>query len=98
MQAVLQDLRFTLRQLRASRGFTTVALLSLALGIGATTAVFSVVYAVLVNPYPVCGRGGRLRSIPWKPWTTNSVFMSCAIMATIAFIAESAGSGIAVQP
>ena len=52
MQTLLQDLRFTVRQLRKSAGFTLTAILSLALGIGATTAVFSVVYAVLMNPYP----------------------------------------------
>lgn len=52
MEAVLQDLRFAWRQLRSFPGFATVAVLSLALGIGATTAVFSVIYAVLVNPYP----------------------------------------------
>jgi len=52
MQAVLQDLHFALRQLRADKSFTAVAVLSLALGIGATTAVFSVIYAVLIDPYP----------------------------------------------
>jgi predicted permease len=49
---LLQDLRFSLRQLLKSPGFSLTAILSLALGIGATTAVFSVVYAILMNPYP----------------------------------------------
>ena len=50
--ATLQDFRFAIRQLIASRGFALTALLSIALGIGATTAVFSVIYGVLLDPYP----------------------------------------------
>ena len=46
------NLRFTFRQLRNHPGFTFTAVLSLALGIGATTAVFSVIYAILMDPYP----------------------------------------------
>ena len=52
MRTVLQDIRFGFRQLIKMPGFTLTAILSLALGIGATTAVFSVVYAILMDPYP----------------------------------------------
>jgi predicted permease len=52
MKSMLQDLRYTLRQLKDNPGFTVTTLLSLALGIAATTAVFSVIYAVVLNPYP----------------------------------------------
>jgi hypothetical protein len=52
MQTLLQDLRYALRQLVGSPRFSLTAVISLALGIGATTAVFSVIYAALLNPYP----------------------------------------------
>jgi hypothetical protein len=49
---VIQDLRYSVRLLIRSPGFGLTAILSLALGIGATTAVFSVIYAAMINPYP----------------------------------------------
>src|SRR4051812_19485112 len=52
MDAIARDLKYAWTVLRRERGFTAAAILALALGIGATTAVFSVVYGVLLRPLP----------------------------------------------
>ena len=71
-----QDVRFGLRMLAKTPGFTAVAVLTLALGIGATTAIFSAVYAVLLKPLPFRD-SGRLVFIqkknPPRGWTRNNV-------------------------
>src|SRR5271163_3462135 len=52
MHELISHLRFAVRQLRRNPGFSLTAILTLAIGIGATTAIFSIFYAVMLRPLP----------------------------------------------
>ena len=76
MNGTLNDLRYALRQLRKSPGFAAVAILTIAVGIGATTTIFSWIHSVLLNPLPGAGDPGRVVALemvtPSGEWTPTS--------------------------
>ena len=70
METILQDVRYGLRMLRKSPGFTLIAIAALALGIASTTAIFSVVDAVLLHPLPY-PESSRILSVRESDRTTG---------------------------
>jgi predicted permease len=71
IETLIQDLRYGLRQLRRNPGFTAVAVITLALGIGANTSIFSVIDGVLLAPLPYWHSGRLVMMLQSNPFTKS---------------------------
>jgi putative ABC transport system permease protein len=98
MKTLLRDLRYGFRVLSKSRGFALVAVVTLALGIGASTAAFSVVHAVLLRPLPFPGQERLF--VAWKrDATTDNPFVELSVAEVRDWQAQARSfDGLAAMP
>ncbi len=77
MGSIVQDVLHGFRRLRNSPGFATTAILTLALGIGATTAIFTLIYQVMLRSIPVDHPGGGSNYIRWAGRSSAASMEGC---------------------